>query len=58
MYSGDLQQDLLSRTLLPLGKYRKPEIRQMAIDYGYLSWPKKVRAMKFVLCRTMIIVDF
>ncbi len=30
-----LQQDLLSRTLLPLGPYRKTEIRQMAYDYGY-----------------------
>ena len=30
-----LQQDLLSRTLLPLGPYRKTEIRQMAVDYGY-----------------------
>ncbi|MBP7558501.1 MAG: tRNA 2-thiouridine(34) synthase MnmA [Chitinophagaceae bacterium] len=30
-----LQQDLLSRTLLPLGPYRKTEIRQMAMDYGY-----------------------
>lgn len=30
-----LQQDLLSRTLLPLGTYRKPEIRQIAMDYGY-----------------------
>jgi tRNA-specific 2-thiouridylase len=30
-----LQQDLLSRTMLPLGKYKKPEIRRMAIDYGY-----------------------
>jgi len=30
-----LQQDLLSRTLLPLGTYRKPEIRKMAADYGY-----------------------
>lgn len=30
-----LQQDLLSRTLLPLGPYRKPEIRQMALSYGY-----------------------
>ena len=36
-----LQQDLLSRTLLPLGKYRKPEIRQMAIDYGYPELAKK-----------------
>ena len=30
-----LQQDLLSRTLLPLGPYRKTEIRQMALSYGY-----------------------
>ncbi len=30
-----LQQDLLSRTLLPLGTYRKPEIRKIAMDYGY-----------------------
>jgi len=30
-----LQQDLLSRTLLPLGPYRKTEIRKMALDYGY-----------------------
>lgn len=30
-----LQQDLLSRTLLPLGPYHKTEIRQMAHDYGY-----------------------
>jgi tRNA-specific 2-thiouridylase len=36
-----LQQDLLSRTILPLGGYRKPEIRQMAIDYGYPELAKK-----------------
>jgi len=36
-----LQQDLLSRTILPLGQYRKPEIRQMAIDYGYPDLAKK-----------------
>jgi tRNA-specific 2-thiouridylase len=36
-----LQQDLLSRTLLPLGTYRKPEIRQMAHDYGYPELAKK-----------------
>jgi tRNA-specific 2-thiouridylase len=30
-----LQQDLLSRTLLPLGTYRKTQIRKMAEDYGY-----------------------
>jgi tRNA-specific 2-thiouridylase len=36
-----LQQDLLSRTILPLGTYRKTEIRQMALDYGYPELAKK-----------------
>ena len=36
-----LQQGLLSRTLLPLGTYHKPEIRQMALDYGYPELAKK-----------------
>ncbi len=36
-----LQQDLLSRTLLPLGTYRKSEIRQMATDFGYPELAKK-----------------
>ncbi len=36
-----LSQSVLSRTLLPLGKYTKPEIRQMALDWGYKSLSKK-----------------
>lgn len=36
-----LPQDLLSRTLLPLGNYHKPGIRQMANDYGYPELAKK-----------------
>jgi len=36
-----LQQDLLSRTILPLGAYHKPQIRQMAHDYGYPELAKK-----------------
>jgi tRNA-specific 2-thiouridylase len=36
-----LQQDLLSRTLLPLAPHRKTEIRQMALDYGYPELAKK-----------------
>jgi tRNA-specific 2-thiouridylase len=36
-----LQQDLLGRTILPLGTYHKPEIRQMAMDYGYPELAKK-----------------
>jgi tRNA-specific 2-thiouridylase len=36
-----LQQDLLSRTILPLGKFRKTAIRQMAHDFGYPELAKK-----------------
>ena len=39
-----LQQDLLQRTLLPLGGYRKTEIRQMALDYGYPELAKKAES--------------
>jgi tRNA-uridine 2-sulfurtransferase len=39
-----LQQDLLSRTLLPLGNYRKTQIRQMALDYGYPELAKKAES--------------
>jgi tRNA-specific 2-thiouridylase len=36
-----LQQDLLSRTILPLGTYHKSQIRQIALDYGYPELAKK-----------------
>ncbi|MEP6617130.1 MAG: tRNA 2-thiouridine(34) synthase MnmA [Ginsengibacter sp.] len=36
-----LQQDLLQRTLLPLGTYRKSAIRQLAHDFGYPELAKK-----------------
>lgn len=36
-----LEQDLLARTLLPLGNYRKSDIRKMAEDYGYPELAKK-----------------
>ncbi|RYZ20506.1 MAG: tRNA 2-thiouridine(34) synthase MnmA [Chitinophagaceae bacterium] len=39
-----LQQDLLRRTLLPLGTYRKTEIRQMAHDFGYPELAKKAES--------------
>ncbi|ULQ54822.1 tRNA 2-thiouridine(34) synthase MnmA [Flavihumibacter fluvii] len=39
-----LQQDLLSRTMLPLGKFRKTEIRQMAHDFGYPELAKKAES--------------
>lgn len=36
-----LDQTVLSRTLLPLGQYRKTQIRQMAEDFGYPELAKK-----------------
>jgi len=39
-----LQQDLLSRTMLPLGTYHKSEIRQMAHDFGYPELAKKAES--------------
>ncbi len=36
-----LDQELLSRTIMPLGVYHKPEIRQMALDMGYPELAKK-----------------
>ena len=39
-----LQQDLLSRTLLPLGGYRKTEIRKMAEEFGYPELAKKAES--------------
>lgn len=36
-----LDQELLSRTIMPLGKYHKTEIRQMAYDLGYPELAKK-----------------
>lgn len=39
-----LQQDLLARTLLPLGNFRKSAIRQMAEDYGYPELAKKAES--------------
>ncbi|MFN4007347.1 MAG: tRNA 2-thiouridine(34) synthase MnmA [Chitinophagaceae bacterium] len=36
-----LDQELLSRTIMPLGNYRKTEIRQMALDFGYPELAKK-----------------
>lgn len=39
-----LQQDVLARTIVPLGKYRKTEIRQMALDFGYPELAKKAES--------------
>ena len=39
-----LDQELLSRTIMPLGSYRKTEIRQMAFDMGYPELSKKAES--------------
>ncbi len=39
-----LDQHLLSRTIMPLGKYHKTEIRQMAFDMGYPELAKKAES--------------
>jgi tRNA-uridine 2-sulfurtransferase len=39
-----LQQDLLCRTLLPIGNHHKTEIRQMAHDLGYPELAKKAES--------------
>ena len=36
-----LSQDCLSRTIFPMGKYHKEDIKQMAIDRGYEELAKK-----------------
>lgn len=39
-----LDQDVIKRTLLPLGGYHKTEIRQMAFDFGYPELAKKAES--------------
>ncbi|HPI00379.1 MAG TPA: tRNA 2-thiouridine(34) synthase MnmA [Chitinophagaceae bacterium] len=39
-----LQQDLLRRTILPLGSYQKTDIRKMAVDFGYPALAKKAES--------------
>lgn len=36
-----VRQECLARTILPLGNYRKTEIRKMALDFGYPELAKK-----------------
>lgn len=41
----NLQQNILSRTLTPLGKYTKPEVREIAKSYGFEEVAKKKESM-------------
>lgn len=53
-----LDQACLKRSMYPLSELIKPEVRQIAYDAGYTNLAKKLRAMKYALCRKMIIVIF
>ena len=53
-----VSQDCLSRTIFPMGKYHKDEIKRLAIDLGYESLAKRVRVMKYVLFPIMITEAF
>lgn len=39
-----LSQASLAKTRFPMGQYRKPEIKQMAIDMGFTELAKKAKA--------------
>lgn len=39
-----LSQECLQRSRFPLGKYTKPEVRQIAADYGYAELSKKAES--------------
>jgi len=41
----NLKQDILSRTLTPLGKYSKPEVREIAKSFGFEEVAKKKESM-------------
>ena len=43
-----LSQECMRRTIFPLGPYTKPEVRQMAYDWGYEDLSKK--AESFEIC--------
>lgn len=43
-----LSQECLKRSIFPLGEMTKPEVRQLAADYGYLELSKK--AESFEIC--------
>ncbi len=39
-----VQQSSLARTMLPMGQFKKSEIRQMALDAGYVALSKKAES--------------
>jgi tRNA (5-methylaminomethyl-2-thiouridylate)-methyltransferase (EC 2.1.1.61) len=54
----NLKQNILSRTLTPLGKYTKPEVREIAKSYGFEEVAQKRKVWEFALWIEKIIVIF
>ena len=53
-----VSQDCLSRTIFPMGKYHKDEIKRLAIDLGYESLAKKSESYEICLFPIMITEAF
>lgn len=53
-----LNQEILSRTLTPLGTYTKPEVREMAINFGYKNVASKKESMGICFLDGMDYRDF
>lgn len=54
----NLGQDILSRTLTPLGKYTKPEVREIAKSFGFSDVAKKKESMGICFMNRMDYRDF
>ncbi|PKQ68385.1 tRNA 2-thiouridine(34) synthase MnmA [Labilibaculum manganireducens] len=54
----NLGQDILSRTLTPLGKYTKTEVREIAGDFGFQEVAKKKESMGICFMDRMDYRDF
>jgi tRNA-specific 2-thiouridylase len=54
----NLNQDILSRTLTPLGKYTKPEVREIAKSFGFEEVAKKKESMGVCFMDRMDYRDF
>jgi tRNA-specific 2-thiouridylase len=54
----NLGQDILSRTITPLGKYTKTEVRELARNYNYAEVAKKKESMGICFMDRMDYRDF
>jgi tRNA-specific 2-thiouridylase len=54
----NLNQEILSRTLTPLGKYTKPEVREIAKSFGFEEVAKKKESMGVCFMDRMDYRDF